>query len=409
MDKGKREVLRVVSECGFRLLNDEKNGAGHHNLKLAKNGRTYLIVAPRKLETDRALLNWRAQLRRMEKEDLERLRLHSSSAKGAAPAPKKAPDRKRDVDHPVPAVPVGGDADRVDQHQALPVAPEFPSPDLPNEGKIMIESKVETITTKTAKLYLASWGGNRKLSQDIVTRYASSIKKGEWQLNGEPIIFDRHGKMIDGQHRCHGIVMADTAIKTLVVRGVQFESFETLDSGKARSVGDVLSIAEIPNSNSVAAAARIMMQLECLGCVSEDRALRPTKSELLDYVKKNNQWLQTGYKRSINARASVLLGTGLPTAMYALACRAGLGDEAERFMIELGKGLFSTDDPTHHPTYQLRQRLIANKTSRVRAQLPVLAAMTIKAWNAWLGRKKLQLVRFNTNEAFPVMNLKAGK
>lgn len=270
----------------------------------------------------------------------------------------------------------------------------------------MLDTKVETITPGIAKRYLASWDGNRSLSQLIVERYARSMRNGEWQLNGESIKFTKDGRMIDGQHRLHGIIQSNTTQKMLVTRGVPYEAFATIDSGKNRSIGDVASIAGVTNANSVSSAARVMMQLELIHEVSDEHSLRPTRAELLDYTLKNNDQLQTSYKAIIRSRVSILLGVAGPIALHAILSKAGLGERADQFFLELGTGLFDRDDVTHYPPYQFRQKLIQLRSGRARFQLPVFVAMTIKAWNAFISGKRLQLLRFSPGETFPKIQLR---
>ncbi len=42
---------------------------------------------------------------------------------------------------------------------------------------------------------------NRPLSRKDIERYAASMESGRWLLNGETIIFDNTGNLLNGQHR----------------------------------------------------------------------------------------------------------------------------------------------------------------------------------------------------------------
>lgn len=122
--------------------------------------------------------------------------------------------------------------------------------------------RVEYITPDKAKRYLSGNQNNRKLSTSIVNQYSESIKRGEWKLNGESIKFDNDGKLIDGQHRLHAIIKANTGIQMLVISGLNKEVFSTIDAGKKRTAGDCLSIQGVPNYNGIASIIRIYLKMK---------------------------------------------------------------------------------------------------------------------------------------------------
>ena len=64
----------------------------------------------------------------------------------------------------------------------------------------MATSIVETITPQKAQEYLAKSGGNRNISKPVVTSYATTMREGKWILNGEPIVFDVDGVLLNGHH-----------------------------------------------------------------------------------------------------------------------------------------------------------------------------------------------------------------
>jgi hypothetical protein len=81
---------------------------------------------------------------------------------------------------------------------------------------------------------------NRKLSS-AWNRLRSAIVRGAWRINGECIVFDTEGVLIDGQHRLHAIAQSGRAVPVLVIYGIDPDSFTTFDQGKKRSGSDVLS------------------------------------------------------------------------------------------------------------------------------------------------------------------------
>ena len=85
-----------------------------------------------------------------------------------------------------------------------------------------ITAKVEKITPEIAKEYLKMNSRNprKRMDWSTINKYASDIAAGLWTLNGEAIIFDEDGYLVNGQHRLCGVVKANVPFQTLVVRGV---------------------------------------------------------------------------------------------------------------------------------------------------------------------------------------------
>lgn len=126
----------------------------------------------------------------------------------------------------------------------------------------MIKTGIETITTDIANEYLSHNISNRKPNKAQIGYYARMMREGKWMLNGESIVFDNKGNLIDGQHRLMAVVASGATIKSVVVRNVDGDSFATIDQGKARCAKDSFSIMNIPNSTNISAAIRkfIMMK-----------------------------------------------------------------------------------------------------------------------------------------------------
>lgn len=120
-----------------------------------------------------------------------------------------------------------------------------------------IRSRVETVTPAKAKAWLTeSNADNRPLRKGWVTKLAEAIRRGEWQVTHQGIAFDENGVLLDGQHRLAAIGEAGTSVQMLVSRGVPAEVYDALDTGRARTAGDVLKAHGYADTNVLAAATR---------------------------------------------------------------------------------------------------------------------------------------------------------
>lgn len=115
---------------------------------------------------------------------------------------------------------------------------------------------METITPEIAKTMLGENVNNRCISRDNVNLFAREIRNGEWRFNGEAIKFGKDGRLLDGQHRLLAVIAADKPLTTLVIRGLEDETQQTMDSGKTRTLGDVLTLRGEKNSTQLASLAR---------------------------------------------------------------------------------------------------------------------------------------------------------
>ena len=122
-----------------------------------------------------------------------------------------------------------------------------------------MKTEIVKVTPSLAKTWLAATNfRNRNVSSTVVNRYTEDISKGNWLLNGESIVIDDNGNVIDGQHRLRAIIKANKPIESVVVRGIDRSTFHTFDIGKRRNHGDVLSISGYANANLLAAGLRLI-------------------------------------------------------------------------------------------------------------------------------------------------------
>lgn len=127
------------------------------------------------------------------------------------------------------------------------------------------------------KLVEAPGAKNRPLSQARVNRYAERMRTGKWKLNGEPLLLDPDGRLLDGEHRCRAVMDSGREIETVVLWG-DF-GFATMGQGAMRSGSDALSLA-LPSGNSFIALAAVTTL-----CIKHDRAM---KRELSPYSQTQN-------------------------------------------------------------------------------------------------------------------------
>jgi hypothetical protein len=105
-----------------------------------------------------------------------------------------------------------------------------------------IETKLIKITPDIAKKYLERNTENRKLRPSWVTTLAQAIKNNEFITTHQSIAFSKSGRLLDGQHRLHAIVLANKPVDMFVTANLDEDAFHAIDCGIKRNIGDLTGL-----------------------------------------------------------------------------------------------------------------------------------------------------------------------
>ncbi len=260
----------------------------------------------------------------------------------------------------------------------------------------------ETLTPKDAATLLALNTHNRHVREDLVSTFARDISAGRWVLNGETIKIGKDGTLIDGQHRLMAVVKADKPIDAVIVRGLDNESQETIDTGARRRLADVLFMTKTPHNTTVAAATRWSWFLDRFGAPRASVATNPSQSELIEHLRKNPGLVEAAVL-GVQAGHSTLRMTGstAATLWYHMGrIDAKLRDEFWRQLLE-------NEAPKGSAIYALRESILKDLGRPHRMSVTHRTAIVIKAWNSWLAGETRDYIMWRGNgpapEPFPVL------
>lgn len=127
----------------------------------------------------------------------------------------------------------------------------------------------------------------RNPAQGRVKQYAEEMAaEGKWLLAGDPICFDRSGKLIDGRHRLCALELAKVSIDFVVAYNVDPMALWVKDTGQPRSAAQIIKSFRpgMPCPNIVVAAARWL--------VNYDEADRNDISLKAGYARRKNVSVQ---------------------------------------------------------------------------------------------------------------------
>lgn len=248
-----------------------------------------------------------------------------------------------------------------------------------------IDISVVAITPATARRWLERNVKNRPIRQSKIAAYKADMESGRWQMAGDPIRFDVHGNLLDGQHRLTVVAeLEDFTLVNVVIRGLTPESQSVMDQGAKRTPGDQLSLRGIKNAQRVAAAVRQFIIWQD-GMLFRDNRVqaRITSPEIESWVSKNADLVQM-----LGALDTVTIQNDAPPSVAGAAALAFLiinPAEAQEFFTLLARGAGTAG----HPIVTLDKRLQRHRREGIKITNRDCLALFFLAWNAWRDGKQM--------------------
>lgn len=268
------------------------------------------------------------------------------------------------------------------------------------------ELKVEwvNIGPDLAERYLDTMRVNRPLSTSNLKKIQGDMTNGRWHEDGDPIRFNREGALIDGQHRMWAIMETKLTFKFLVIRGVAPEAMSTMDTGKSRSLGDIIALYDplAKDLNSLAGATSAIYRWEAGVRGPGLRNVYIPNDEALRFYEAHK--MELGHATHLGRKLSRSV-PGSTTQGFALAAwlfeRIDVED-AEFFWERMADGSNLGEDS---PIRALRELLLRearlNRNGRPRMRVDLSLAFVIKAWNAYREGKPVKVLTYRSGGANP--------
>lgn len=193
-----------------------------------------------------------------------------------------------------------------------------------------VEYTTETITPEDAEAMIST-SAEHYLDEKAIASYAEAISKNAWRENGQPIIFDEHGKLADGVQRLHAVIKAGKPIVTLVARNVRADTLHTIDQHRRRNYAGVLESRGIKDAGSV---VRTMSKLIRIENGALNRNPISISWSRYDRVIEANPEILDAVAMAADLRGCELHSTPRPVLIF-MAMRAGKLAEVRAFLREL--------------------------------------------------------------------------
>jgi hypothetical protein len=229
------------------------------------------------------------------------------------------------------------------------------------------------------------------------------MEANTFRYQGDTIRFTKSGRMIDGQHRLIACVMTQRPFWAIIVTGLDEDVSRTIDTGKIRTLSNVLDLNEGQSTlnTNYASITQALMQYELQGLQGIlTNNVTVTKDQLYSLFKEQESEIITATNYTRRATGVKLLTAKMEGFFYVLFHRAD-HVKAKEFFDGLNDGIGLTADS---PVRNLRDRLINANAAKLKAHLlsnREIVGIVVKAWNAFMTNTPVKSLRFSTNESFP--------
>ncbi len=250
------------------------------------------------------------------------------------------------------------------------------------------------ITPAVAKTWLHNNTENRPKSSIEAGKIGRAIESGRWQINGETIKFDIKGVLRDGQTRLQGILRADKGAWCWVIYDITpgVVPFETIDIGRKRTLGHMLSIRGYKNYNSLASAVQLIYSHDA-SIPSEPGGFTPGVG--MSIIEERGDIVDS-MAIVVSQKVREVCSQSMAAAFHYLMAQRNQ-DLATGYWEALGSGVINNK---RSPMLAVRDTLLRNKTAKRDDQLSpeTIRAIIIKGWNLLRRGKTCRFVRWNAEK-----------
>lgn len=185
-----------------------------------------------------------------------------------------------------------------------------------------------------------------------VSEYAAIMKSDGWVLNGQPIVFGKRGRVIDGVQRLFACVEADTPFDTALVYGVEEAIAHTIDQHARRSFQNVLESRGIRDAGAIVRIASWMLRYQ-----RGEAGLPASRARAISWVRidrfiSEHPEIQDGIEIALRSPRMSAVPATAREIVAVFGCAAGKSEEVRRFINDLSygakdKGLTGANRPGH--------------------------------------------------------------
>lgn len=270
--------------------------------------------------------------------------------------------------------------------------PQHRSEAVSNKGMYLV---VMFVTPELAAKWLQQSGGNRDLDPLRVAAYEEAMRRGEWRLNAQGIIFDVNGNLTNGHHRLEAVVRSGVTVEFSVTFNQPLDARILEDGNRPMLPQHAFKREGVNNVSAIAVS--VAKVFDCI----ENPVRKPACLTVLDVQRRLEQW-----KHPIAfALQACHTSHGVSLAVRTLIARASghvdLDRLAEFASVFINKGcvLNGETDAAAVKFYGLCLR----SNPKGRFDIATLYQKGVSCLRAFVHRQDLKFIQASTQDAYPVV------
>jgi len=223
--------------------------------------------------------------------------------------------------------------------------------------------------------------------KEAINLYLADMSVNGWLFNGDAIIFDVNGVLINGRKRLLACAEAGVEFITLVVRNASPDAYNRIDQQRPRSEADAAAAAGFDNHKELAAMAASIIDIARTGLPSQ-MAFRNGSSLRFSIDNPGIQDVLLETKNSLIIKNKLMS----PADLRALTFLTRLIDKAgsDRFIKHIESALVTNIPQPMRPATHFGNALLETQRECIKKNIKPghstirykLASYFIKAWNA---------------------------
>ncbi|WP_432151617.1 hypothetical protein [Streptomyces sp. bgisy029] len=238
----------------------------------------------------------------------------------------------------------------------------------------------------------------RKIDDRKVEEWAGAMVRGEWRTTHQGLAFDQNGMLYDGQHRLAAQLLVGITLRFSVARGIQGDTFATVDRGKMRSSAYTFSAEGEKDTFNLSAALRLLWMWENSPVTSWKNRQPVSDDQLRDVLKRHPE-----IRHSVRRGKPIPKASGRATTLiHYLATQAcGSPEIPDQWYAQLSSGY---DFQQRDPGLVLRNYFLGGEDKDKTTRVPVRSMQSVvqvlflfaTAWNNTCTGQQRKIVK-----AFP--------
>jgi len=129
----------------------------------------------------------------------------------------------------------------------------------------------------------------RKFKNYHIENMAAAMTRDEFVINGEAIIINEMGKVINGKRRLNAIIKAGKKVQMTIIRGVPEGSYHTIDNVTARTPAHTFQFMGYTGrlSGIFEICSRYDLVFRQVGRLPQGSTIRPSQQQIIEEIESN--------------------------------------------------------------------------------------------------------------------------